>query len=283
MTVTSDFIALANDLVIRGYKSAQGYVSGLTTQPTFYIVLLNNGSVVAQLPVSGFQYREISPNQQTLTYIAIDNSGNTYTFDEVQLWAGNQYIITDDTLQQPVSKQQTIPISVTITLTLETSTNTTTSTGTVLINNVKLSIPANSFWSYTPCKAITLPMPVQNFIILLLLIPTAYYVNLGNTLFMQTYNQLPLDQQNPLSSINGVTTIAVALPQVIKERSLATTVAHCTTATPTTVFKPPFNTTDALIGAFVQITTINIAFITISQSISTTQYVEFLITTVVST
>lgn len=289
MPVTSDFIVMANDLVIRGYQSASGYVSGLNTQPNFYIVLLNNGSVVAQLPVSAFQYRELSQYQQSLTYIAVDNTGNSYMFNEVQLWAGNQYIITDDLLQQSVTKDPSIPLTVTITLNLSTSTNTTASQGTVVINNRQTPVPANSFWSYTPCKAVTLPMPVQNFIILLLLIPTAYYPNIQDSLFVQTYNQLPLNTANPLSSINGVTEIAITVPQIVVNNKIGapgtttapTTSAYCTTVTPSTAFKPDINTTEAFIGAFEQVATIYIAFITITSPLNTTQYIGFQITTVV--
>lgn len=289
MPVTSDFIALANDLVIRGYKSASGYVNGVNTQPTFYIVLLDNGSVVAQLPVSSFQYKELSPSQQSMNYIAVDTSSNSYTFDEVQLWAGNQYMVTDDVLSSPVKREASIPLTVTVTVNLTTSTNTTPLQGVVIINDNKTNVPANNFWSYTPCKAVTLPMPVQNFIILLLLIPTAYYPNIQNSLFIQTYNQLPLNTANPLSSINGVTEIAVALPQVIVEKNIGapggsqtpTTIVYCTTVTPTTAFKPKVNTTEAFIGAFEQVATIYIAFITITSPLSTTQYIAFGITTVI--
>ena len=279
MPVTSDFITLANDLVIRGYKSASGYVSGLTTQPTFYIVLLNDGSVVAQLPVSAFQYREFSPTKQSLTYIAVDNSNNQYTFNEVQLWAGNQYIITDDTLQQSVTKQSTTPLTVSVVVTLETSTNNTNAQGIIISNGQTTQVSTLLFWSYTKCTAIPPLMPLQNFIILLLLIPTAYYVNLNNTMFMSTYNQLPLNQSNPLSSINGVTAVYVALPVV----NLDTHSTYCTTSALDTPFKPTINTTVAFIGAMEQVAYERFVFITITTQLNTTQYVYFEITTAVST
>ena len=279
MPVTSDFITLANDLVINGYKSASSYVSGLSTQPTFYIVLLNNGSVVAQLPVSEFQYREFSPTEQSLTYTAVDNSNNQYTFNEVQLWAGNQYIITDDTLQQSVTKQSTVPITVTVVVTLETSTNTVNAVGIIISKGLIMPAPVTTFWSFTKCPAICTPMPIQNFIILLLLIPTSYYSKLNNTLFMCTYNQLPLNQSNPLSSINGVTAVYIALPVV----NLDTHSSYCTTSALNTPFKPPINTTLAFVGAVEQITYERFVFITIVLRLNTTQYIEFEITTAVST
>ncbi|AXQ00131.1 hypothetical protein SFV1gp49 [Sulfolobus filamentous virus 1] len=283
MPVTTDFINLAEQLTLNGYKSTSAYVQGLQVQSTFYIVLLNNGNVVAQLPVSQFKYNEISQNEQALIYTAIDSSSNTYTFNEVQLWAGNQYIITDDILQQSVTKNP--GISVTVNVAIELSIETNTYQGTINITRitpvgpVKTPIPAYSFWLYVSgnCHAISTPIFIVNYIILTLLIPTSFYNNIQNTLFMQTYNQLNV----PINEFNGISLIAVALPSAIiniANRLIPQSVSYqCTTLPPNTPFKPSTTYSSTLVGAFMDMGGIKVQVITIlnKQLLATTNYYIF--------
>ena len=96
----------------QGYRSPYSYYSVAFEAPSnIYVVLVNQGTIVARLPVKLGKYNEqvnvintnscqnnlVSCNLDSLTfeleYNATDETNDSYTFDEIQIWAGNLYAI----------------------------------------------------------------------------------------------------------------------------------------------------------------------------------------------
>ena len=279
MTVTQDFIYLANALVIQGYKSTSYYVSDLTRQSTFYIVLLNNGNVVAQLPVSGFRYTEVNFSLETLDYTATDSSSNSYTFDEIQLWGGNQYIITDDKLQQSITKNANLPLCITISLKLCVTANNYNNTVNVTItpspnvSPITQTVPVITIWKYLSngCSANFFNISIINFVILLLLIPTSFYGQISNTQFYSVYNIL----NTQLHQVDGLA-IAGIIP-VQQNYNVSST--RCTTVDVGIPFKPSTWMTNVYVGVFMITGGIATVAITVNTTMTTTEYYEVLVTT----
>jgi hypothetical protein len=109
-TLTPEYINMLQGLLTRG-QGYSYYTASFEAPSDIYIVLLNQGTVVARLPANLGNFDEqinvINPNacQNNLTscnlnslmfqleYEATDESNNSYTFDEVQIWADNSYAI----------------------------------------------------------------------------------------------------------------------------------------------------------------------------------------------
>jgi len=113
-TLTPEYKFLLQGLLTYGqnYRSSYSYYSVSFQPPSnIYVVLLNQGTVVARLPASLQSYNEqintvsTSSCQNNLTscnldslsfqleYGATDETDGSYTFDEIQIWADNLYAI----------------------------------------------------------------------------------------------------------------------------------------------------------------------------------------------
>ena len=113
-TLTPEYRFLLQGLLTSGqsYRAPYSYYSVAFEAPSnIYVVLLNQGTVVARLPaklgVFNEQINVINTNscQNNLTscnlnsltfqleYDAVDETNDTYTFDEIQIWADNLYAI----------------------------------------------------------------------------------------------------------------------------------------------------------------------------------------------
>jgi len=113
-TLSAEYKYLLQGLLTVGqsYKAPySGYTVSFTPPSNMYFVLVNNGVAVARIPAKLISYNEqfstvntstcqnnlISCNLNnitfTLEYSATDETNDTYTFDEVQLWADNEYMI----------------------------------------------------------------------------------------------------------------------------------------------------------------------------------------------
>jgi len=109
-TLTPEYINLLQGLLSSG-QSYSYYTATFEAPSNIYIVLLNQGMVVARLSATLGNFNEqinvINTNtcQDNLTscnlnslmfqlqYEATDESNDSYTFDEVQIWADNTYAI----------------------------------------------------------------------------------------------------------------------------------------------------------------------------------------------
>jgi len=113
-TITPEYKFLLQGLLTQGqgYRSPYSYYSVAFVAPSnIYVVLLNQGTVVSRLPAKLNNYNEqinvintntcqnnlVSCNLDSLTfqleYDATDETNDTYTFDEIQIWADNLYAI----------------------------------------------------------------------------------------------------------------------------------------------------------------------------------------------
>ena len=113
-TLTPEYRFLLQGLLTQGqnYRAPYSYYSVSFTPPSnIYFVLLNQGTVVARLPAKLQSYNEqinvidtstcqnnlTSCNLNSLTfqleYDAVDETNDSYTFDEIQIWADNLYAI----------------------------------------------------------------------------------------------------------------------------------------------------------------------------------------------
>lgn len=109
-----EYIYLLQGLLTQGqlYKAPYtGYTVNFTPPSNIYFVFLNNGTVVARIPAKLLTYNEdintinTSQCQNNLTscnlsnlsfnleYSGTDETNDSYTFDEIQLWADNEYMI----------------------------------------------------------------------------------------------------------------------------------------------------------------------------------------------
>ena len=164
-TLTPEYKFLLQGLLTygQGYRSPYSYYSVSFQPPSnIYIVLLNQGTVVARLPASLQSYNEqintvstsscqnnlTSCNLSSLTfqleYGATDETDNSYTFDEIQIWADNLYAIAYANVGS-VTKHSNTFIKVTwdATVTIE--------------SNGVLYIPGCTNFSFTFNSQVTLP------------------------------------------------------------------------------------------------------------------------------
>jgi len=109
-TLTPEYKVLLQGLLTYG-QSYQYYSISFRPPSNIYVVLLNQGTVVAKLPAKLQNYTEqintintntcqnnlTSCNLSSLTfqleYGATDETNDSYTFDEIQIWADNLYAI----------------------------------------------------------------------------------------------------------------------------------------------------------------------------------------------
>ncbi|AOS58405.1 SIFV.gp55-like protein [Sulfolobus islandicus filamentous virus 2] len=112
--MSAEYIYLIQGLLTQGqsYRAPySGYTVAFTPPSNMYFVFLSNGVVVARFPAKLLSYNEnintvnTSQCQNNLTscnlnnllfsleYSSTDETNDTYTFDEVQLWADNEYMI----------------------------------------------------------------------------------------------------------------------------------------------------------------------------------------------
>jgi len=113
-TLTPEYRFLLQGLLTQGqnYRAPYSYYSISFIPPSnIYVVLLNQGMIVARLPAKLLNYSEqinvintsscqnnlTSCNLNSLTfqleYGATDETNDSYTFDEIQIWADNLYAI----------------------------------------------------------------------------------------------------------------------------------------------------------------------------------------------
>jgi hypothetical protein len=142
-TLTPEYKFLLQGLLTSGqvYNSTYSYYSIAFKAPTnIYVILLNQGTVVAKLPAKLQSYNEqintintgncknnlTSCNLGSLTfqleYGATDETNDSYTFDEVQIWADSLYAIAY-TKVNPATKHANTFIRVTwdATVTIESN------------------------------------------------------------------------------------------------------------------------------------------------------------------
>jgi len=120
--MSNDFLYLVAQLLENGASAVGSYTyTGFTQFPNVvYLVLLNNGSIVATMPMSveSFQFLQSS---STLVLHAIDESSSAYTFNELYLFATYNgvlaYPIAHVTVN-PISKSSTSFVSVSWTVTI---------------------------------------------------------------------------------------------------------------------------------------------------------------------
>ena len=281
MPVTQDFIDLATSLVDRGYSYASQYANGLSPPQSFYIILKYQDSVVAVLPVSDFKYYEYSATQQRLVYTAVDSSDSTYTFDEVMLVAGNMYVVTDDYLTQPVQREGGIPLTVTVTLEVTVTTNSVT-------EEFYFTFPGSAVpVKMTLCQAVTQclfgspspqsPLPMPDFLVLMLLIPTSFYSSLSSTKFYQTYQQYNV----VLSEVAGIRRAGIAGIVLISPNTFQ--VVDCTMVSTFTPFKASAWMSKSIVTAFEDLTGLLVPVASIFSSMSSTEFYEVVMTTVATT
>lgn len=110
-TLSAEYKYLIQGLLTQGqsYQAPySGYTVSFSPPSNMYFVLVNNGVVVARLPAKMLSYNEDINTVQcqnnltscnlndlsfSLEYGATDETSDTYTFDEVQLWADNEYML----------------------------------------------------------------------------------------------------------------------------------------------------------------------------------------------
>jgi len=113
-TLSVEYKTLLQDLLTTGSSIKSYYYSySFTYSPpsNIYVVLVNNGIVVARMPVKLNEFNEDVSTMSTTTcknnltscnlnrlsfsikYTASDETNDTYTFDEIQIWADNEYMI----------------------------------------------------------------------------------------------------------------------------------------------------------------------------------------------
>jgi len=164
-TLTPEYKVLLQGLLTYGqnYRSPYSYYSVSFQPPSnIYVVLLNQGTIVARLPASLQSYNEqintvstsscqnnlTSCNLNSLTfqleYGATDETDDSYTFDEIQIWADNLYAIAYANVGS-VTKHSNTFIKVTwdATVTIET--------------NGVLYIPGCTNFSFTYNAQVALP------------------------------------------------------------------------------------------------------------------------------
>jgi len=131
-TLSVEYKGLLQSLLTTGSTFSSNYYGySFTYYPPYniYIVLVNNGVVVARLPAkldefsesvniistSGCQNNLKSCNLNSISfsikYVATDETNDEYEFDEIQIWADNEYMIAY-TVIGTVTKQSNSFISV---------------------------------------------------------------------------------------------------------------------------------------------------------------------------
>ncbi len=116
-TMSPDFFNVVSTALAQGLQNAVSYAYTPTLQmPTqIYVVFVNNGVMEHVVPI---QLQCASQNSVVLNYY--DDSTNTYTFDTVQLWAGDNdvlyYPIAYTTLNQQLNKTSSGFLEVTWTI-----------------------------------------------------------------------------------------------------------------------------------------------------------------------
>jgi hypothetical protein len=132
-TLSAEYKTLLQDLLTTGSSIRSYYYSySFTYYPpsNIYVVLVNNGIVVARIPVKLDKFHEYVNTISTtgcknnltscnlnglsfsIKYTASDETNDTYTFDEIQIWADNEYMIAYAVIGT-VTKQSNSFISVT--------------------------------------------------------------------------------------------------------------------------------------------------------------------------
>jgi len=164
-TLTPEYKSLLQGLLTygQGYRAPYSQYS-VSFQPpsSIYVVLLDQGTIVARLPAKLQSYNEqintisTSSCQDNLTscnlgsltfqleYGATDETDNSYSFDEIQIWADNLYAIAYTKIN-PVTKNPNTFINVTWDATV-----------TIESNNV-LYIPGCTDFSFTFNAQVALP------------------------------------------------------------------------------------------------------------------------------
>jgi len=132
-TLSVEYKTLLQDLLTTGSSIKSYYYSySFTYSPpsNIYVVLVNNGIVVARIPVKLDKFHEDVNTMSTtgcknnltscnlsglsfnIEYTASDETNDMYTFDEIQIWADNEYMIAYAVIGT-VTKQSNSFISVT--------------------------------------------------------------------------------------------------------------------------------------------------------------------------
>ena len=185
-TLTPEYKFLLQGLLTQGqgYRTPYSYYSVLFQPPSnIYVVLLNQGTVVARLPAKLQNYTEqintvstsscqdnlTSCNLNSLTfqleYGATDETDDSYTFDEIQIWADNLYAIAYTKINSVTKNPNTfIKVTWDATVTIE--------------SNGVLYIPGCTNFSFTFNSQVALPnyqpllcMNIPYIIVALTLVP----------------------------------------------------------------------------------------------------------------
>jgi len=132
-TLSAEYKSLLKDLLTTGSSirsSYYGYSFTYYPPSNIYVVLVNNGVVVARLTAKLDKFNEdvnvmsttnckndlkscnLSSLSFNIKYTATDETNDTYTFDEIQIWADNEYMIAYVVIGT-VTKQSNSFVSVT--------------------------------------------------------------------------------------------------------------------------------------------------------------------------
>lgn len=130
-TLTEEYKYVVQGLMTQGsnFTGYYGYSIHFAPPSSMYFVLLYKGVVVARIPAKLASFNEeftisspsscnnlsqcnMSPMSFSLKYSATDETNNAYKFDEVQLWADNEYAIAYATVGE-VTKDANMFIRVT--------------------------------------------------------------------------------------------------------------------------------------------------------------------------
>ena len=223
--ICTDFITLIRLLLTSGIKRAQsyGYFTNFSLPTSICLALLSNGNIVATLTAT-ISYKEDDQYTQYVTYKASNTFSSTVCVDCVKLVAvSNSVILYNIALFKLASTLKTNFICVTWTIKVkncspdEQSVDNVAFTDNVIEEyNGSLIAPASVnrnvpiyYKDMASCvlpNFIILPIPVSNFVVLLLLVPVNIIQQCDTTYLFQAYDSFAgVD----LSQLNGVSLIAV--------------------------------------------------------------------------
>ena len=227
--ICTDFITLIKLLLTSGIQRAQsyGYFTNFSLPTSICLALLNNGNIVATLTAT-ISYKEDNQYTQYVTYKASNTFSSTICIDCVKLVAvSNSIILYNIALFKFASTLKTNFICVTWTIKVKNCSQDEQSLNNVVfVDPIVPPVPVSggtlvgtsnpaifgleiSYKNIASCifpNFITLPMPVSNFVVLLLLVPINIIQQYDNTYLFQAYSSFAGVN---LAQLNGISTIAV--------------------------------------------------------------------------
>jgi len=223
--ICADFVTLIKLLLTEGIQKAQsyGYFTNFSLPNTICLTLLNNGNIIATLSAT-ISYKEDDQYTQYVIYKASNTFSSTVCVDCVKLTAvSNSVILYSIALFKLASTLKTNFICVTWTIKVkncspdEQSVNGVAFTDKVveeyngsLISptSINRNVPVyyKDMASCVLPNFIILPIPVSNFVVLLLLVPVSVIQCYDGTYLYQAYDSFAGVN---LSQLNGVSLISV--------------------------------------------------------------------------